>query len=217
MYSSTELAVDRFAILCTFLSVVSRYPHGARRGHRRALTHRSRLLENRLPKADKPGSPLPAHAADLRIRGFSKLLEQRDRQGEVATGECPTLLTAREDIDLREIALREAAGSRLDARTVLECGQDVGLGAVRFGVLDKDVAGIGERLGGRGVNVTSEAQFAPHLAQETTSMLARDCNDKGKVRSPRNRACKLGTRPTGCACQACLEHHGASFQRTSRA
>src|SRR5450756_108931 len=105
-----------------------------------------------LPLRDKPS------------RGFGKLLQQHDRQGKVATGEYPTMLFAREDVDLREIALRETGGSHHDVRAVLERGQDVGLGAIRFGVLDKDVAGIGERLCGRGVNVTGEARFAQYIA-----------------------------------------------------
>ena len=137
-----------------------------------------------LPLRDEPG------------RGFGKLLEQYDRQGKVAAGEYPAMLLAREGVDLREIALRETGGSDHDVRAVLERGQDVGLGALRFGVLDKDVAGIGERLRGRGVNVTGETRLAEYLAQDLAGVLACDRSDKGEIRSVRNRACKLGTRPT---------------------
>ena len=83
-----------------------------------------------LPLRDEPG------------RGFGELLEQHGRQGEVATGEYSTMLFAGEDVDLREIALRETGGSHHDVRTVLERGQDVGLGAIRFGVLSKTSQGL---------------------------------------------------------------------------
>jgi hypothetical protein len=53
------------------------------------------------------------------------------------------MLFAREDVDLREIALRKSGSSHHDMGAVLERGQDVGFGAIRIGVLDKDVAGIG--------------------------------------------------------------------------
>jgi len=95
-----------------------------------------------LPLRDKPG------------RGFGELLEQHDRQGKVAAREYPTLLFTGEGVDLREIAFRETGGSHHDVRAVFECGQDVALGGIRFGVLDKDVAGRGECLCGRGVNAT---------------------------------------------------------------
>src|SRR3989304_345106 len=116
---------------------------------------------------------------DEASRGFGKLLEQHGRQGEVATGEYPTMLLARQDVDMREIALGETGGSHHDVRTVLERGQDVRLGAIRFCVLDKDVAGMGERLFGRGVNVPGEARLAPHIAPDLARMLARDRTDKG--------------------------------------
>lgn len=78
-----------------------------------------------LPLRDKPGC------------GLGELLEQHHRQGKVAASEHPTLLLAREGIDLREIALGETGGAHHNMRAVLQRGQDVALGAVGFGVFDK--------------------------------------------------------------------------------
>ena len=88
------------------------------------------------------------------------------------------------DVDLREIALREPGGSHHDVRAVLERGQDVGLGAVRFGVFDEDVARIGERLCGRSVDATGEARLAQHVAQDTAGVLARDRGDERRGPRP---------------------------------
>lgn len=151
---------------------------------------------NDFPLRDEPGC------------GFGELLEQHDRQGKVAAGKHATMLFAREDVDLREVTVREAGSSHHDMRTVLERGQDISLGGVRLGVLDKDVAGGGERLRGRGVYVPGKERLAHYPA----GMLSRDRSDKIEVRGPRNPACKLGTRPTGCARQTYFEHHLACFQ-----
>jgi hypothetical protein len=130
---------------------------------------------------DKPG------------RGFGELLEQHDRQGKVAAREYPTLLFTGEGVDLREIAFRETGGSYHDVCTAVERGQDVGLGGIRSGVLDKDVAGRGECLCGRGVNATGEARLVQHLADDAAGVLARDRSDKGEVRRLRGPARKLGS------------------------
>ena len=58
------------------------------------------------------------------------------------------MLLVGEDVNLREILVRETGGSHDDMSATLERGQYVGLGSIRFGVLDEDVAGVGERLCG---------------------------------------------------------------------
>ena len=65
--------------------------------------------------------------------------------------------------------------------------------------------------------MAGETRLAQYLAQDTAGVLARDRSDKGDVRSSGNRACKLGTRPTGCARETYFEHHGVCFHLTLRA
>ena len=60
-------------------------------------------------------------------------------------------------------------------------------------------------LAGLAKPTTGEARLAQYLAQDAASVRSRDRSDKGEVRSPGNRACKLGTRPTSCARRRCCE------------
>jgi len=60
---------------------------------------------------------------------------------------------------------------------VFERGEDVGLCAIRFGVLDKDIAGSGERFRGQGLEMPGQVGLAKHVAQDSASVLSRDCSD----------------------------------------
>jgi hypothetical protein len=87
------------------------------------------------------------------LRGCDgKLLEQDGRQSEVAAGQDTPLRFAGYDFDLCEIVIRETRGSDHHMRAMFERRDDVGFGNLRLGVFHKNVAPIGERLGGGRVN-----------------------------------------------------------------
>src|SRR5436309_10364485 len=92
-------------------------------------------------------------------------------------------------------------------RAAFERGQDVWLRAIRFGVFHEDVAGIGKRLRGRRVDRTGETRLAEYLSQVSARVLPRDSANEGEVRSPRNRARKLGPCPARGTRQTYFDHH----------
>src|SRR4029453_6712849 len=115
------------------------------------------------------------------LRGsFGEFLHQYCGQGEVAAGEDTAMLLAGDGVDLCVIALGNARRPHDYMRAVSKCGQDVGLGAIRFRVFDEDIAGIGERFLGRSLNGTSETGLRQSLSQASARVLARDCSDEGK-------------------------------------
>jgi hypothetical protein len=78
----------------------------------------------------------------LQTVGARRLSRQSCRKRE------PANPLSGDDINVSEIAVAKTRSAHYNMRAMFERGQDVGLGAIRFGVFDENVARIDERLRG---------------------------------------------------------------------
>ncbi len=77
---------------------------------------------------------------------FGKFLQQDHRERKISHRQDPQPAAFGDCRDLGIIGVGLARGANHNVRPVLQGGQDVGFGDLRFGEIEKDVAGMGESL-----------------------------------------------------------------------